>query len=471
MAATPTAPAPVAVPPIAWKTLACVSLVGFMVALEITIISLALEDIRGAFPGTSESKLSWIFTAYNIGVAALLLPAGWLADRFGRRLIFISGVGIFGAGSLLAGAAQSADWLIAARALQAIGGSFQFPAAIALLLAAFPIEKRQLSLGIWSATGGLAAAVGPTLGSVLVDVTGWRAVFWINVPVAVLIVVLGSRWLVRAEAEEAAGRVDLVSVPLASFGVGSIVLGVVQTESWGWTSPWTLLCFALGALLIAIFGLRSQRHPAPLFDLGLFKLRTFTVGNIGQAGFVGAFFAWLVPLPTYLRSVWEWSVLEAGFAIAPGPLTAMFVAPVAGRIADRTGPRVPMLVGGVSGAIGVTMQLLAMDTDPDYVIALLVPGFFIGIAAGLSFPGSVGAIMADITPRHFAMAGAARQTMFQLVLALTIAVAFTIIGEPDGPDAFLDAMRVTWIVVIGLFLVQALSFLTLYPKPDGTTST
>ena len=219
------ATATVVVPPIAWKTLACVSLVGFMVSVEITIISLALEDIRGAFPGTSEAKLSWIFTAYNIGVAALLLPAGWLADRFGRRNIFVIGVAVFGTGSLVAGLSQSADMLIAARAVQSVGGSLQFPAAIALLLAAFPIEKRQLGIGIWGATGGLAAAVGPTLGALLVDATGWRAVFWINVPVALLIVVLGSRWLVGAEADDAVRRVDLISVPLASFGVGSIILG------------------------------------------------------------------------------------------------------------------------------------------------------------------------------------------------------------------------------------------------------
>jgi MFS family permease len=143
MAATDSSATDVAVPPIAWKTLACVSLVSFMVSVEITIISLALEDIHGAFPGTSESKLSWIFTTYNIGVAALLLPAGWLADRFGRRKLFVVGVALFGFGSLLPGRSQSADILIFARAVQSIGAAMQFPAGIALLLAAFRVAPAE----------------------------------------------------------------------------------------------------------------------------------------------------------------------------------------------------------------------------------------------------------------------------------------------------------------------------------------
>ncbi|MFT7650351.1 MAG: MFS family permease, partial [Candidatus Poriferisodalaceae bacterium] len=157
------------IPKAAWRTLAITSIVGFMVSLEITVISLARAEIAEAFPNSSPSTLSWVITAYNIGVASLLLPSGWTADRHGRKRLFLWGLGVFVVGSFLSGVAPSAELLIAARVLQSIGGALQFPAGLALLLTAFPIQRRQMAIGIWGAMGGLAAAVGPSLGALLVD--------------------------------------------------------------------------------------------------------------------------------------------------------------------------------------------------------------------------------------------------------------------------------------------------------------
>ena len=447
----------------AWITLAITAAASFMVSLEITIISLALPDIRAAFPDASESALSWIITGYNIGVASLLLISGWLADRFGRKRVFLFGLAVFALGSLMAGAANSAELVIASRIVQSIGGAAQFPAGLALLLPAFPLAKRQLAIGTWGAMGGLAAAVGPSVGALLVDGFGWRVVFLVNVPVAVLALIVGARELDESVAEGVPSSVDLISVPLASIGVGAVILGIVQGEDWGWSSSQTVASFVVGAALIVVFVLRSRRHPAPLFDLELFRLRTYAVANVGQVFFVSAFFAWLVLLPTYIQSTWEWSVLRTGFAIAPSPLLSFVISPMAGRWADRNGNGPILALGGVTGAIGMALHLWLTDTTPDYLVELLLPSIFIGIAAGCSFAMLVGGALRDVPPNRFGMAGAGRTTVFQLSIALGIAIAVSIVGRPDGPDAALDAMQRSWIFALVCFVVQAGVFALAYP--------
>ena len=446
-----------------WITLAITSAASFMVSLEITIISLALPNIRDAFPDASESTLSWIITGYNIGVASLLLVAGWLADRFGRKLLFMIGLGIFAVGSLLAGLANSAELLVASRVLQSIGGAAQFPAGLGLLLPAFPLSRRQAAIGIWGAMGGLAAALGPSIGALLVDAFGWRVVFLINVPVAVLALAVGFKHLEESVGEGVPTSVDLISVPLASIGVGGVILGIVQGEDWGWTSARTLGSFALGAALVAVFIVRSLRHRAPLFDLSLFRIRTYAVANAGQVFFVAAFFAWLVLLPTFIRSTWGWSVLRTGFAIAPGPLLSFFISPMAGRWADRNGNGPILAVGGISGATGMLLHLLLTDAEPDFWLGLMLPNVFVGIAAGCSFAMLVGGALRDVPPARFGMAGAGRTTIFQLSIALGIAIAVSMVGRPEGPEAALDAIQRSWVFALVCFIGQAIVFAFLYP--------
>ncbi|MFQ5556782.1 MAG: DHA2 family efflux MFS transporter permease subunit [Acidimicrobiales bacterium] len=445
-------------------TLAITSVAVFMVSIEITIISLALPEIRAAFPHASESTLSWVITAYNIGVASLLLTSGWLADRSGRRRLFLIGLGVFAVGSLGAGLAISPTMLITARVVQSVGGALQFPAGLALLFAAFPPNRVQVAVGIWAGMGGLAAATGPTLGALLVEGLGWRAIFLFNVPIAALGLVAGLRWLDESVSQDIARRVDVLSVPMASIGVGMAILGMVQGRSWGWGSWPVIGSFAAAALLIAGFVARSRTHPAPLFDLGLFRLRTFAMANLGTVAFAAAFFSWLVLLPTYIQNVWGWSVLETGFAIAPGPLVSSLVSPVSGRLANRCGHAPLLVVAGISGATGLGLQLLLLDTTPGYVSGLLVPGLLIGLAAGLGFAQLVAASMREVSPARYAMAGAGRTTVFQLTTALGIALAFTLVGRPDGPDALLAGMQRTWWFGLGAYLALAVIFAFFYPS-------
>lgn len=462
MVTQPAAPEPTTEPPeipqSAWWTLAISSAAVFMVSLEITIISLAFGEISEAFPDSSRSTLSWIFTAYNIGVASLLLVAGWLADRFGRKRIFLIGLAIFGAASLGTGLATSVEMLLAFRALQSIGGSLLSPAALALLLPAFPVQRRQMAIGIWGAMGGLAAAVGPTVGAVLVDGFGWRSVFLINVPVAAFALFVGIRRLEESTAEKMATGVDFVGVPLASIGVGAVILGVVQARDWGLTSVATLVSFGVGLSLVAAFVVRTRTHPAPLFDLNLLRIRSYWVGLLGTVTFVMAFFGWLTQLPEFIQETWGWSVLTTGFAIAPGPAMSAILSPITGRLADRYGNRPILLTGAVTGLAGTIWLKVFMTTEPNYVVDLLPAMILIGITGGCAFAMLTGATMRDVPEARFGMAGAGRTVGQQLATALGIALAVALIGDPDSGSDYLAAIGNSWYLQMVLYGLMGLTF-------------
>lgn len=461
----------------AWLTLAVVSVSVFMVAIELTIISLALPEIRGALD-TAPALLSWVVNAYSIVVAALLLLSGWLADRYGRRRIFRTGLALFLLGSVAAGASVSIGMLIAARALQAVGGAMQYPAGLALLLDAFPRSRHQTAIGFWGAMGGLAAAVGPALGAVLIAAFGWRAVFYVNVPVALAALVAGARLLPASTlsparprsargplgpSEVSATGVDVIGVPLASVGVGAVILGIVQGEAWGWVSAPTVGSFTAGVLLVAAFAWRSQRHPAPLFDLGLLRIRSFVLGNLGSLFFALGFFALLVPLPSFIQDVWGWSALETGLAYSVGPIVSFLIAPQAGRLADRIGNAPLLTAGSACGVAGLLWLVLSISTEPS-LWRLLTATILVGASAGTGFSQLVGAALRDISPERYAMAAAGRTTFFQLSVAFAIAVAFAMIGQSATPAAELAAYRTVWIVCASGFFCNLILFTLIYPR-------
>ena len=451
------------VPRSAWLTLAVVSVAVFMVAMELTIIALALPEIRAALSGATPAALSWVVNAYSIVVAALLLLSGWLADRYGRKRVFRTGLALFALGSVAAGASTSIEMLIAARALQAVGGSMQYPAGLALLLGAFPRNRHQTAIGAWGAMGGLAAATGPALGAVLIEAFGWRAVFYVNVPVALTALIVGARALPESTGEAPGTKADMVGVPLASLGVGAVILGIVQGETWGWASASTVGSFAAGVLLVTAFALRSRRHPAPLFDLDLLRIRSFALGNLGSLFFALGFFSLLVPLPSFIQEVWGWSALETGLAYSVGPLVSFLVAPQAGRLADRIGNAPLLIAGSACGMAGLLWLVGVVSTEPS-LPQLLVATVLVGISAGTGFSQLVGAALRDIPPERYAMATAGRTTFFQLSVAFAIAVAFTMIGQPAGPAAELAAYNTVWMVCAGGYFCNLVLFAFVYPR-------
>jgi len=445
----------------AWHTLFITSVSIFLVAMDVTIVSVALPGIARSFHESS-STLSWVFTAYNITFAGLLLLAGKLGDRWGRKPAFLWGLGLFAVASLLAAIAPNVDVLIGARVLQAVGSALIYPASLALLLPEFPLSRRSMAIGVWGGIAGMGGALAPTLGALLVDWFGWRAVFFINLPFVVTAAAFGLSILRDSKGDRADERFDPVAVPLAAVAIGVLVLGVVQGQSWGWGSGRTIACFAVTAILLPIFVVRSARHPAPLLDLDLFRLRSFTVGNLAQALYVGSCFGWLVLMPSFFVNVWGWGPLAAGFGLAPAATIGAILSPFAGRLADRVGHRWLVAGGMLASSVGTAWWALSVGPRADYPRDILPGMILTGLGITSGFATLTGALMSRVPQRFYSMAGASRSTIFQLASAIGIAVAITVVDSASGigPRPF----REVWWIASACAIAAATIMLVAFPR-------
>ena len=448
----------------AWLTLAIGSSGVFLIALDITIVSLALPEIAAEFEA-SQVAVSWVVTAYTIAVASLLLLGGRLADQFGRKKIFLIGIVLFALSSATAGVAPNIELLIAARVFQAGGGALLTPASLALILPAFPIERRSTAVSLWGAAGGLAAALGPTVGAVIVEFAGWRWAFLVNVPVVAVAFTASVRVFVESRDPAATPNFDRIGVPIATAGVASLIFGIVQGDSWGWSDARVVAAFGGAVVLLVVFVMRSVRHPEPLLDFDLFKIPSYSVGFIATATFGVGFFSYVVLLPTFLVGVWGYSSLAAGFAIAPGPLLAAFVSPVAGRLSDQFGHRWVGFFGTPIGAVGLVWFLAKVGADANYLGALLPSTVLIGIGAGFGFSAVISGSMSQVPRNRFAQGAAGRQTVFQISVALGVALSVALLGGADDPVA--GFQRVWWLSVGG-FVATTLIFGVLFPTKGET---
>src|SRR5919202_1606468 len=318
-----------------WQVLLVTSVAVFMIFLDVTIVNIAFPDIRASFGGESLGALSWILNAYNIVFAALLVPAGRLADRLGRRRTFIAGLLTFLAASVVAGVAPSVPVLVGARVVQAAGAAALVPTSLALLLPEFPLQQRATATGIWGAMGAIAAALGPSLGGTLVDAAGWRWVFFVNLAIG-LPALVPARRLLRESREPNPGPLpDGIGVGLLVGGVALLSLGIVKGQDWGWGGGRVVGTLAAATALLVLFAIRSSRHPAPVVEAALFRVRSFAVANAGAFAFALGFYAFLLGNVLFLPGVWHYSILTAGFAMTPGPLFAAVGAVAAGRTAVR----------------------------------------------------------------------------------------------------------------------------------------
>jgi EmrB/QacA subfamily drug resistance transporter len=425
-----------------WQVLLVTSVGVFMTFLDLTIVNIAFPDIRASFPESSLAGLSWILNAYAIVFAAALVPAGRLADRFGRRRFFFAGLLLFLGASVVCGAANSLELLVGARALQALGGAMLVPASLALVLPEFPLERRATATALWGATGAVAAAVGPSLGGVLVDWQGWRAVFFVNLLIG-LPVLLPARRLLRESREPRTTLPDALGAVLLAGGVGALVLAIVQGPDWGWTSAGVLGFFAAGALLLVLFVVRSSRHPAPVIELSLFRVRSFAVANAGGFVFALGFFALLLCNVLFLTGVWGYSILEAGVAFTPGPLMAAVWAPIGGRLSDRFGQRLVAVPGGLVFAAGALLLALNVGEQPSYASEFL-PGILLtGTGVGLSFAAYGSAAVAELPRNRYATGGAISNCTRQIGAALGISALIVVLGSTSTTEV-LDDYRRAW---------------------------
>jgi EmrB/QacA subfamily drug resistance transporter len=428
-----------------WQVLLVTSVAVFMTFLDVTIVNIAFPDLRASFPSSTLSRLSWILNAYSIVFAAALVPAGRLADRFGRRRFFFLGVLVFLAASVVCGVAGSVDLLIAARAVQALGGAMLVPASLGLLLPEFPLERRATATALWGATGAVAAAAGPSLGGVLVDWQGWRAVFFVNLLIGVP-ALLPARRLLRESREPQTVFPDMPGALLLAAGVGALALGIVQGPQWGWSSARIVGSFVASAILLAAFLRRSTRHRAPVIELALFRVRSFAVANGGGFVFATGFYALLLCNVLFLTGVWHYSILRAGVALTPGPLMAALAAPIGGRLSDRFGQRVVAVPGSLLFATGALLFALLTSGDPSYAAEFLPANVLGGAGIGLTFAAFGSAAVAELPRNRYATGGAINNCIRQIGAVLGISVLIVLIGSPT-PDNALHLFHRAWTLI------------------------
>jgi EmrB/QacA subfamily drug resistance transporter len=438
-----------------WQVLTVVSIAVFMASLDLFIVNIAFPDIQRDFSGTSVASVSWVLNAYAIVFAALLVPAGRFADRVGRRRAFLGGVLLFVLGSVLCGAAPSVATLVAARVIQAVGAAFLLPTSLALLLPEFPPHQRAAAIGVWAAVGGVAAAVGPPLGGLLVE-GSWRLVFLVNLPIGAIALGFGLR-ILRESRDESSLRPDLLGTALLTIAVGLLALGLVKAPEWGWGDERTVVALAASAAGLAIFWRRCFSHPSPVVDPSMLKVRSFALAGTASLLFSAAFAAMLLACVLFLTKVWGDSVLTAGVSLAPGPAMAATFAPIAGVLANRLGQRVLAATGLSVFGLGCAWWLWQLGAERDYAGTML-PGLIVtGIGVGLTLPSLASAAAASLPPARFATGSAVFTMSRQLGFVLGVSILVAVLGSSDGADparAF-DGAWLFMVIATGLGLVAA----------------
>lgn len=440
-------------------TLAIVSIALFMVTLDNLVVTNALVSIREDL-GASIEQLEWTVNAYTLSFAVFLLTASALGDRFGRKRVFIAGVLVFTGASALAAIAPSTDALIAARALQGLGGAIITPLSLTLLSEAFPADRRGAAIGIWGAVSGLGVALGPVVGGAVVEGLSWQWIFWLNVPIGLALAPIAFGML--RESVGPNSKLDLRGVALASTGLLGLVFGIVRGQTLGWTSTTVLGSLALGVALLTAFVLWELRSPAPMLPMRFFRNRAFAATNAASLAMFFGTFGSIFLLAQFFQTAQGYSPLEAGIRTLPWTIMPMFVATAAGVLAERIGPR-PLIAGGLA-LQAAALGWLAIVTEPAVNYLLLVPGFVMaGVGMGLVFAPAAYAVLSAVRPEEAGQASGATNTIREIGGVLGVAVlaaVFTHVGGYETPQLFNDGLvAATGVgaIVVGLGALAALA--------------
>lgn len=437
----------------------------FLVSLDTTMLFAAFDALRQSFAGTSAAELSWVINGYTVVYAAMLIPAGGLADAYGRRRIFRFGLTLFLAASVACGAANSVEWLIAARVLQALGAALLTPASMSIVLAAFPTEKRAVAISLWGAVGGLAAAVGPSLGSWVTTSAGWPWAFYINLPVG-----LWALWRSASHVEEAVKpekrrSVDVIGLLLLMFAVGAIALAIVESGESKWPTQQIVLVGTGGLMAVACFVFWARIRPHALIDLSLFQHRTYRFVNAATLVFGTAFSMMFLGFFFFMIGVWHYTLPQAGLAVTPGPLLVMPTAIVTGRLASRLGHRRFLVGGSLLYALSSLWFFLVPGNEPNYLQHWL-PGLMMsGIAVGLVLPSLSAAAVSRLPMAHYAVGSAVNQATRQIGSVLGVALTVALLGHATLQRSDFNAM---YLLHGALALLTGLLCLPVNTKPQTT---
>jgi EmrB/QacA subfamily drug resistance transporter len=439
-------------------TFAIVSLALFMAMLDNLVVVTALPSIRRAL-GASVSDLEWTVNAYTLAFAVLMMTGAALGDRFGRKRIFILGVTLFTLGSASSALSSTTLQLEIARAAQGIGAAFLTPLTLTILTRVFSPEQRAVVIGLWSGVAGLGLAIGPLVGGAVVNGLPWNTIFWLNVPVGALVIVLGSTKL-----EESWGDrqpLDLPGLVLAAGGLSGITFGLIRGNALGWTNTTIIGSLATGAVLLAAFLAWERSTPTPMLNLSLFRSAGFSAANASgfmmSAGMFGSIFF----LTLYVQQVLGASPLEAGLRTMPWTGTIMIVAPIAGILAGRFGPRWIVVTGLVLQALAL-MWIAGIATATTPYNALLIPFVIGGMGMGLSFAPLAEAVMSTVRANQQGQASGAHNSIRELGGVFGVAVLGAIFQHlVTSPAHFMDGFRAALYAGVIVVLVGAVAGIAL----------
>lgn len=440
-------------------TFAITSIALFMVSLDNLVVSTAIPVIRTDL-GASLESLEWTVNAYTLTFAVLLLTGAALGDRFGRRRVFSLGVGVFTAGSIAAALAPSVEALNIARALQGLGGAVVMPLTLTILSAAVTPEKRGLALGAWGGIGGLAIALGPLVGGAVVQGFSWQWIFWLNVPIGLLLVPLALSRLQETHGPQ--GRLDLPGVGLASAGLFGVVWGLVRGNGQGWTSPEITVALAAGLVLLAAFVAWERRAPSPMLPLRFFRNAAFSLANIASLLMFFGMFGSIFLLTQFFQTVQGYSPLGSGLRILPWTLAPMFIAPLAGAMSDRIGPRRIVGVGLVAQAIALGW-IAAVSTPTTPYSRLVLPFVVAGVGMALFFAPMANLVLSAVRGEEEGQASGANNAIRELGGVFGVAVLASIFSRYGGygtGGSFVDGMTpALWLGAGAVALAALAAFL------------
>ncbi len=436
-------------------TLAIAVVAVFVVSLDTSVLYVAYPAIRRSFADVAPGELSWILNAYTITYGALLVPGGKLADRYGHRASFLAAMATFTLGSALCGMAPDVSLMIVARVIQGVGAAVLLPASFALVLVAFPEERRGVAIAVWGAVAALAAALGPAAGSALIHAGSWRWVFFANIPIGLVALVAGAPRLTHSEPDTDVRLPDPVGSLLLICALGAIAYAVVGEPS----RAIAALSVVLAAFALAAFVRRSLQVPHPALDLGLFRRPTFAAANalsfVFSIGFTASFFGSVF----FLTERWGLSVADAGPWLSPAPLVMVPVALLAGKHVAHFGYRRFLVAGGLAFAAAGALLLAASGDEPRFAAVWLPMSLLLGASLGLVLPSLSGAMALELDRRTYGVGGGVNQAVRQFGSVLGVAIVIVLVRSPQTSARF-DSLFLL-IVAIGVLTAAGAQFLPL----------